>query len=291
MLGSQTLKKETKVRVVLVAGTSWVQSDRSYRKDFVDQLRNHVLETWGRQAGLDIVCNVSVLPMENEEHLTGWLLGELFHYFRTSRGEAEAFIDLTSAPKEWQFAAINASSFFPKVELYYIKPTYVKVPRLYDDREKDDPGHPKLEVVRTGAAAQPLQQWIHPKNEKGEPSIHYRLFETIFRFAESIALEKGLDPSSELDKVLVPIQEDRGLEEYRHNLRRYLRLLPPKFAKTVGDDSHLRKSIKKCLTTVQLFKLFDVKGRSVQMTSRAVTLGQALFARKRKQRKKRNRPK
>ena len=281
VLGSQTVKKETKIRVVLIAGADWVKIDESYKRDFVDRLKHYVLKTWKEQAGLAVVCDDMILEWGDEEYLTGWLLKELSAFFKTYRGEAEAFIDLTSGTKEWLFAAINALSFFPRVVLYNVRATGVKKPSQYEDTEKDNPGIPKLEVVRTGAAVQPLPQWIQPKNEKGKPNVHYRLFETIFELAESIAVEKGLDPSTELDKVWVPIQERSGLDEYRRRLKKNLKGLPHDFVRTFHSVSGLRKSISKYLTGVEFFGLFEVKGRSVRMTLRAVMLGQALFARKR----------
>jgi len=279
VLGSQTKVGVTKVQVVLTAEESWLKADESYKAEFIDYLKDKILETWKKGEGLDIACDCVALPMEDEEFLTGWLLKELYLYFKNFPNEAEAFIDLTSAPKEWQFAAINALNFFPKVELYYVKSAGRKQPRQYDEAERKDPGHPRLEVVRTGAVRQPLPRWIQPRNEKGEPNVQYRLFETIFALAESIAADKGLDPSSELDKVWVPIEEEQGLVEYKRHL-------PEKLKSKYLDNSALKKSISKCLTDVQFFGLFEVKGSSVRMTLRAAVLGQVLFANRRKQEKR-----
>jgi len=273
VLGSQSKVKETKVRVILVAGENWIQSDESYKADFVDKVKDYVLGTWKQD--LDIVCEAVVLPTSNEEHLTGWLLKELSVFFKTSRGEAEVFIDLTSAPKEWLFAAMNVLNFFPKIELYYVRPMHERLPKDYDERDVEDEGHPKLETIRMGYARQPLPQWMTPKGKKGETNIQYILFQTIFRLAQSIATEKGLDSLEELDKVWVPIEEDRGLIEYR-------RSLPQNLRKKFLDDSILRKSISKYLTGVDPFRLFEVKAKSVRMTMRATKLGQTLFAGKTK---------
>jgi len=273
VLGSETKATETKVRVILVSGQSWIQSDPSYKTEFVDKLKDYTLQTWKQTAGLDIVCEDVALPISNEEHLTGWLLKELSAFFKTSRGEAEAFIDLTSASKEWLLAAMNVFNFFPKVELYYVKPMRERRPSDYyksDRSEIEDEGHPKLETVRIGYAREPLPHWTTPKDEKGKMNIQYLLFQTIFRLAQSIAAKRGIDSLEELDKVWVPIEEDYGLTEYRRSLPKNLR---GKFL----DDSTLRKSISKHLTAVESFRLFEVKGKSIRMTIRAMKLGQTLF--------------
>jgi len=272
VLFRQTALGETKVRVILVAGQDWIQTDLSYKTEFVDKLKDYVLSIWKQEAGLDVVCDVTVLPMDDEEYLTGWLLKELSLLFKTSGIEAGAFVDLTSAPREWLFAAINVLNFFPNVELYYVKPMYRKSPKDYTESEIHDEGHPKLEVVRTSYGRQALRQWTEPKDHRGMPNLQYLLFRTIFRFAQKIAKEKALDPSR-LDEVWVPIKEQRGLEEYRSSIAKSFRR-----NSSFSDDSRLRKSISKHLTIVEAFGLFEVKGKSVRITLRAVMLGQTLFA-------------
>jgi len=284
LLASETKAKETEARVILVAGENWTERDPSYKAKFVDSLKDYILKTWKQETGLNIICTEEVLPM-NEEHATGWLLKELYDFFKTCKEteEAEAFIDLTSAPKEWLFAAINILNFFPSVELYYVKPTGERQPKDYtDQREIEDEGHPKPETVRIGHARQPLPRWITPKDEKGKPNVHYCLFETIFELARSIAAEKGLDPSKELDKVYVPIEEKKGLDELRKRF-------PKDIQKRFSDDSALRKSVSKHLTAVEPFKLFEVKGRWVRMTLSATMLGQALFRERTAQENAKNR--
>jgi len=278
VLGSQTKAKETKVKVILVSGQNWIQSDQSYKAQFVDKVKDYVLGTWKRTGELDIVCDDVILPIDEEEYLTGWLLKELSAFFKASPGEAEAFIDLTSAPKEWQLATINVLNFFPRIELYYVKPKYERQPKDYDKTEIEDEGHPKLQTVRTGEARQPLPYWTEPTTDKRELNIQYLLFETIFRLAQSIAVEKGLDPLKELHKVWVPIEERRGIDEYKHCLEKCKHRLPREFHGTLSDDSRLKKSVSKCLTAVDIFRLFEVKGKSVRMTLRAAMLGQTLFA-------------
>jgi len=257
----------TKVRVILVANQTWIQQDQSYKTEFVDKLKDYILTIWEKELGSGIICDNVSLPMDNEEYLTGWLLKELSIFFKTDQGEA--FIDLTSATKEWNFATLNILGFFPRVELYYVKPRYERGPKDYDVNEIEDEGHPKLETVRIGEAQRPLSHWIRPKGDSGEPNLPYLIFKTIFALAQSMAKERRLDPSRELDKVWVPIYE--ALDKYKS-------LTQKLHQKSLSsDNAALMKSISKYLTSVEPYRLFEVKGRGVRMTLRATMLGLALF--------------
>ncbi|MGA2240308.1 MAG: hypothetical protein ABSG74_13970 [Candidatus Bathyarchaeia archaeon] len=301
---------ETKVQVVLVIGQEWLQMDQKYREKFVQPVKEHVLATWKETVGLDLVCEEIELPMENEEYLTGWLLARLYDFYESFQdqekqqgqveegepeeeevedeeevevaGEAEAYIDLTSAPKEWQFAAINVSNFFPNLELYYIKRKNRPTPEEYVGQDKDE-GLPKLETVRAGVARPPLPRWIMPKDLKGTPNLHYVLFQTIFEMAETIATQKKTDTGEQvaLDRISVPILEIRkGLLEYR---KRFPDDLDKKTKTKFESDSALQRHISRLLTDVAPYRLFERTGtRSIRMTSRAVMLGQALFLKKKR---------
>jgi len=275
VLGRQPEAKQTKVKVVLIAGQDWIERNQSYKANFVDKLRDYVLQTWKQTGEYDVVCEDAVIPLNEEEYLTGWLLKNLCAFFQTSRGQAKAFIDLTSAPKEWLFAAINVSNVFSSVELYYVKPMSERTPSDYGEEDIKDEGYPRLQTVRTGGVRKPLLPWTKPTNEKGEANPQYLLFQTIFSLAQSIAHEKGLDPLEQLHEVWVPIEENSGLNEYKNRL-------PSKLLKQFVDDAALKKSVSKHLTAVDMFKLFVVKRKSVKMTLRAAMLGQALFADKTK---------
>ena len=269
IIGSRT-DVGAKVRVILVTDETWIQSYVSYKTEFVDKLKDYILSIWKKELGSDIICDSVSLPMNDEEYLTGWLLNELSIFFKTGRGEA--FIDLTSAPKEWTFATINVLNFFPRVELYYVKPMHERGPKDYAKGEIEDEGHPKLETVRIGEVRQPLPRWVEPKTDMGELNIQYILFKTIFRLAQSKARQRGLNPSKDLNKVWVPIGEERSLREYRSSLPQKLR-----GSGRFSDYANLKKSISRHLTDVEPYNLFEVKGKAVRMTLRATMLGQALF--------------
>ncbi len=274
VLAGQTKAKTTKVRVILAAGENWINevdpSGKSYKREFVDTLKDYVLRTWRDEAQVDIVCDSVVLPWEDEEYLAGWLLKVLSDFFGSSRAQAEAFIDLTSAPKEWQLATIDVSNFFANMELYYVKPKMKKGPFQYAYEEVEDKGHPRLETVRTSVPRQPLPQWLNVKDDNEEPNVQYILYKTIFELAKNQVTSEQQDSADELAKVWVPLEQEAYLNEYRKRLRETL-------GSTDRDATHLKKSISKYLTSVEPFRLFEVRGKSVRMTLRAAMVGQSLF--------------
>jgi hypothetical protein len=268
VLGSEAALEQTKVRVILIAGKEWLE-DSTYRQKFVDPLQAHVLDTWKTKGKMDVECQVKDLPMQSEEHLTAWLLTELSTFFSGTKAEAEAYIDLTAGPKEWQFAAMNVSNFFENLELYYVGPETARKPTEYDSHEVDDPGFPKLESVRTGEPRRPLLQWRLSKDEKGKPNPHYILFKTIYELAKKQAETKGVA----LDKVWVPILERQGLDAYRERL-------PREHKTKLTNDAGLMRHIGKLLNGVEAFRLFERTPKSTRMTLRGTALAQSIFEKK-----------
>jgi len=284
ILASETQVDRTKVRAVLVVGQEWLQNERNYAMKFVDPLKSHVEKTWGQELGLDIVCEQENLPMESEENLTGYLLKELFNFFTVSgtkkegeQDDAEAYIDLTSAPKEWQFAAISVSNFFPNLELYCVKPARPKTTDQYRHEEITDPGLPKLETVRAGEPRLPLPRWMQQKDAKENVNLHYTLFQTIFELARSKAVDSSKVEA--LSNALVPIEEEDGLSEYRN---RFPKDLDENTKSKLQNDEALQRHITRLLTDVGPYRLFQRKGKSVRMTLRGAMLGQALFQKQQK---------
>jgi hypothetical protein len=276
ILASETQADRTRVRVVLIVGQEWLRTEPGYAAKFVDPLRDHIVKTWRDELGLDIICDQVDLPMEKEENLTGYLLKELFNFFEVCRTkqeeEAEAYIDLTSAPKEWQFAAISVSNFFPNLELYYVKPEHGKSTVEYRPEEVSDQGLPKVETVRAGEPRPPLPRWMEPRDARGSPNLHHALFQTIFELAR----EKAADPSKvqALSDVLVPIEQEPGLREYR---KRFPADLDGETRSKLQVDEALQRHISRLLTDVSPYRLFDRRAKSVKMTLRGAMLGEALF--------------
>lgn len=263
IIGQYADKQKTKTGIDLIASANWA-ADPTYKAEFVEKVREHVMKTWKESAEYNVVCEDCVVSMEEEEFLTGWLLERVCKFFKT-HDRARTFIDLTAGPKEWLMAAMNVANVFSKVELYNVAPKFKKGPGDYDKEEVNDPGIPKLDSVATSGVA--LARWVRPTDEDGKVNSQHQLFQTIFRMAQSLVSSKH--SPQELTRVWVPIEEERGLEEYRASL-------PSGSRKQ--DNSTFRKSISKNLTSVQPFRLFEIKGKSVRMTYRAAMLALALFA-------------
>jgi len=268
VLGSQAAAT-TRADVVLVVSNEWAQ-DPAYRKNLVDSVQQRVIDTWKREAGLDIRCKQVTLPIENEDHVAGWLLKELTLFFKTFKGDAEAFVDLTSGPKEWHFAALNISDFFSNLELYYVRPSRRLQYEEYSPQQIEDRGLPRLEIVRGGHVQEPLPKWVASKGAGGTRNPQYLLYETIFQHAKRLVADKGSTAIDQLSSVLIPIK-GAFLDEYR-------RVLEQKRMPKFRDDAALMKSISKQFNAIMHLGLFERHGNSIRMTFRGAMLGQALFS-------------
>lgn len=276
VIGRYAQKSRTKIQVELVPTTNWV-GEPDYLSRFVESVKDYVMKTWKESAGYNISCQAIPVQMDEEELLAGWLQDHVCSFLQTNDGTVH--IDLTAGPREWMLSAMNVASFFGKVELYYVKPKSHKYPGDYSQEEANDPGIPKLDVLSTSGT---LSKWVIPKDEDGEANVPYILFKTIFEMAHGAS--HG-DSADELTKVLVPIEEDDGIAEYKKHLPEPLRVTisdAPEKRKIENpkrtEYSTYRKSISKYLTAIQPFKLFEVRGKSVSMTYRGAMLGISLFS-------------
>jgi len=260
-------RERSKVRVILVENAAWAQLDPSYKEKFEGPLKEHILSTWKEQE-FNIECETVMLPLENEEYLDGWLLHTISNFFKDNPKDSRVFVDLTSGPKEWQFAAINVSDFFEDLTLYYVKPVINTKPSDFAQEEVDDPGHPKVEIVRTGRSI--LRRWTEPTDESGRPNLQFLLFKTIFELAGEKVPHSTGDLAGELSEIPVPIEDVTFLKHYREQL-------PVQLRSKFRYDPHLKKSISKLLTSVDLFRLFEKKGHCVRMTPRGAMLALSLF--------------
>lgn len=267
-------KKQTRIRVLLVAGSDWVAPDPpnpTYKINFVDKLKADILATWKSQEHYDVECEEIELPFEAEEQVSGWMLKELCAFF--AQGEARiAFIDTTAGTKEWLFAALYVVNFFPDVEVYSVKPSNPRKPADYSPEEVMDQGLSKLELTPLGGAV--LSDWVKPKsrkNGKEETNDQYYLFKTIY----ILAREKAGSAPDALTKVWINIEKDA---EYK----RYIQILPKERVKRFHDESGGKKSISILLNAVAPYGLFEIKEKkkkqkSVQLTPRGAMLARELF--------------
>lgn len=263
-------KSQTKTRILLVPGLDWI-SFPNYRRDHVEDVKSYVLKTWKELQSFNVVCDEVELSFETIETMTGWLLSQLFVFFRDSEN-SKAFIDLTAGPKEWVFAAINAANFFPNVALYNVKARFSKSPDKYETDEKDDRGIPKWESITTGGEA--LSKWLKPEDEDQVPNLQYYLLRTIVELARSAVPQAPSATNDQrleaLTKVDVPISEQKGLSALKNNLPQVVR---DRFV----DDSALKKSISKCLTGIRPYGLFQEKGKSLRMAYRTAMITEEVF--------------
>jgi len=268
---SQNASPSTRVVVVLVVGSDWIAMDNAYKSSFVEPVRNHLLKTW-QQEKFQIECQVRELPLDEEDYVAGWLLGTISDFLSSNPKDSPVHVDLTSGPKEWQFAAIDVSHFFSNLELYFVKSTIKRRPSDFPEEQIREQGHPKLQIVRTGQST--LRHWLEPADEKyGQPNQPYVLFKAVLEFALA-KTPRSTQDAEELTRILVPVEADDFIRHYRE-------LLPSELESRLRDDSDLKRSISKLLSSVEMFKLFEREGRSVRLTIKGAMLGLSLFAKRR----------
>jgi hypothetical protein len=270
VISGESRRGKTRIIVKLVAGEDWMQ-DPNYRTDFAEKLQKEITKTWKTDYP-DITCEIVELPMKSEQYLSGWLLGESSRFLQQDI-LGSVFIDLTSGPREWEFAAIDTTNFFESVEVYYIKATNQKSPSKYG-RDALDHGNPKRETVRTGESR--LIEWLTPKAANGDLNFQFELFRFIYNWAKEI-----VKPTTQekLWDVNIPIETDAGLTKYRDAFRArtgtFRKPIPiPK------DNDKLQKSISKYIAKVDMFKLFvrtSKKSRSIRLTQKGAMLAESLF--------------
>jgi hypothetical protein len=273
VIGQYADKSETKIRVLLVAGTDWIKLDQTYKAKFVDKLKDEIMATCKDEKEYNIQCDDIELSFEREEYVSGWMLKELCAFFTGDENNPKmGFIDTTGGPKEWWIAALHAVHFFSPVEVYTVRPYKQKKPSDYDQSEVDDPGFSKLEMNPPAEAI--LNDWVRPEKiggKEGEINDEYYLFKTIY----VLARRKAGASADALTKAWVDIEQDA---EYRE----YVRILPKDKAKKFHNESAGKKSISVYLTTVAPYGLLEVKEKakkkkSVRLTPMGAMLAVELF--------------
>jgi len=192
-----------------------------------------------------------------------------------------ACIDLTSAPREWLFVAMDISPFFDNVEFYDVAPTRRSVPADFSLAERTDAGT-LVRIVQGGRLSPPLRYWLQPNDEQGYPNEHYILFQAIWELTE----EKKRSPQfgeiierfrtrfvEVCDKSLINsrIRKPTGARHTGPSLGTRIE----RFARMGTSD--LMRKISRYLTDVQQYGLFEEAER-FKLTDKGLTLAKALFS-------------
>jgi hypothetical protein len=261
----------TEYRVILVVPETWMREEEyakaieKLKGDFSDnpQLRE---QCKGLTAGLEKI------NMEHETSCTVLLLNTLISFLH-NRKDSAAFVDMTSAPKEWIFACHYVAEFFEKdnVAFYHVKPSNIKMPKDFKDpKEIQDPGLIPEKVILSGPDVT-LKEWIT------EGTMNWKFFRTI---CEKIMATK--QPGKSILKTSI-LLKDLAKESSKW-------MQPPRRPRKLGDtaDSKTRpkghsdeteglRSAGMRLSQVRKFGLFEETLHTIRLTNRGYALGKSLF--------------
>lgn len=230
MIISRSCPPNTEVHVCLVVGKKWVDHDPKYVPKCVKPLEQaFAKETWESEFP-NYDCQIEYLDPEDKEQNTLWLLERLLSFFKEGPNR-RAFVDLTSAPREWVYSAFDVSSFFSNLKFYYVKSARTKLPSQYDVPEKMDQGT-VLDYPVSGSLEPPLSRWLRPYEEDAkEESVQYQILKLMYEMA--LEQKKDLSDLQELTidglrlaeraRSDLPYYEGTPLEDVQKGMTRYMR--------------------------------------------------------------------
>jgi len=261
VIGKHCQRGKTELHIFLVIDSKW--DDPKYTEECVQPLKKEYSEDPWVSEFPKYKCETVTLDVENENDNTAWLLEKLLSFLKKGP-KRKAFIDLTSAPREWLFSSFYVSNFFSNVEFYFVKSKRKKSPSEYSDEAKTDEGLPPDYVLK-GELKPPLSWWLEPRGRKRrrkpEENVQYK----VFRLMCEIASEKKAK-LSELPELTIDEEE----------LAKRAKAQIPYYKKY--DVEGVLRSISRHLTDVDRFELFRRVGkRGIAVNRRAIALMQVLF--------------
>jgi hypothetical protein len=172
------------IELDLIISEEYSTKDSEYEIGFVEKLSSWVESTWKDEFPKMRVERIR-LPVTERDRCMLWLIEELCSFFRSNPEDAVVSIDLTSAPREWFFVAMDICQMFDNVEFYNVRPTIRSLPSSFIEHrsaEIEDWGT-LVETVKMGSCTKPLRQWLHSIDEDGYPNEHCVLFRTMWELA------------------------------------------------------------------------------------------------------------
>lgn len=244
--------EKTSVHVVLVLGSRWAK-DSTYL-----DLTQPLITTFENKQYQDVYprysCKVETLDIEDEDSCTIFLVQRLASLFSGRYGDSAAYVDLTSAPKEWVLACISVANFFDFLYLYYVKP---KNPKVFSDykNEIDDEGLP-FELVKQGFQARELSDWLTRGTER------WRLFHLLCQITVNTSAER----KKPLNESVIEVS--RVVAEAPRFIKRWAK----------KGEGGKRRGLGKYLNAIEKHRLFIRVGKNyIRMTDLGLALGRGLF--------------
>jgi len=247
----------TEVDLRLVVDSKWAKDDPRFVKECVEPLKNMFsADVWALEFP-NYRLETVYLDLENEDENTLWLLNNLLSFFKKGPNR-RAFVDLTSAPRDWLYSAFYVSNFFSDTVFYYVKPARSKSPAEYSLQEMTDEGTVSKYPIRAQLTP-PLSRWLRPREENSkENNIQYEIFRLIYQIAsENLDISKSQEIEISLEQLA---QRAKTLPYYR--------------GKPLED---VWKGMSRYFTDIDRFGLFKRFGKMIVTNRKGIVLMRSLF--------------
>jgi len=253
--------ENTDITVKLIISREYSDSDRAYASRFVQYVRNHVETEWLKKNYPRMKIETATLDVTNREACTCWLIKELASFFKRYARNSLASVDLTSAPREWFFMAIDVSAIFPEDQLsfYNVPASHRSKPSSFLDEEIEDSGT-RHENVVSGSLRHPLKYWLSPVDETGCITEHHILLRTMWNLRQNqqaydatlVAKNFKAECLSAYDNAIGDLRQSKNQRK-----RATLRTLEERRQELNNMElEHVRKKISRFFSDIKLHKLF-----------------------------------
>ena len=242
-------RKKVEVNLVFVRARTWAGiHDEDYEKavaSFIQEFKRPELAAQFKKFTVD----TQTLDIDDEIRCTVWLVRALGP-FLGSAPEAAAFIDMTSAPKEWLFACHYVAELFGGLCFYFVKSQKTKMPGDFTQEERADEGLLPETVILSGPDPT-LSKWATKDTD------NWMFFNCLCNCVhESYKRKQG------------PVLEIAiGKDELASKWKSY---------SGIGDESDAQRSVSHHLTAVSKFGLFVEEMGTIRLSPRGYALGLAL---------------
>jgi len=261
----------TEYRVVLVVPETWMREEEyatqieRFKGDFSDNLQL-------REQCKGLTAALEKINMEDETSCTVLLLNTLFSFLH-KRKDSAAYVDMTSAPKEWIFACHYVAEFFERDNLafYHVKPSNRKMPKDFKDlKETQDPGLIPEKVILSGPDVT-LKDWVTEGTE------NWNFFKTICE-----KIKEATKPGRSILKTSIALKElakesGKWMQPARRSTRAEETTASSTKPKGHSDETEGLRSAGMRLAQVRKFGLFVETLNAISLTTRGYALGKSLF--------------
>lgn len=269
------------VMLKLVVSKEYSATDPEYVSKFVDEVERWIGKDWTQKNAQSIKIQRESLNVTDRNECTCWLIEQIGSFFKKYSRNSLALIDLTSAPREWLFVAIDLASMFDNVNFYNVPPGTRSLPSGFKDSEIEDTGA-RLEYVFKAKLSAPLKYWACCTDEEGYPTEHSVLFRTMWELLQTRGDKYSFDDVGELFRSNCLRVYDDALEKAEKSKAAKERDLKKELARRRGAIQSIqledvKKKISRFFTDIDSYKLFGRSLGTPQFTEKGKARAKSLF--------------